>query len=152
MRVMRKTLLITLICALPWSLPDAQAQGAAEAYPSRALRIISPYTPGGLSDVLIRAVAQHLTDRLGQGVVIENRPGASQQIALEAAARSAPDGHTLVMGTQSGLVLLTAARKTLPFDSLRDFASITLLYEIPLYLVVHRSEERRVGKECRSRW
>jgi len=147
MRVTPRTLLLALICALPWSSPDAQAQGTAEAYPSRPLRIISPYTPGGLSDGLIRAVAQHLTERLGQAVVIENRPGASQQIALETAVRSAPDGHTLVMGTQSGLVLLTAARKTLPYDPLRDFASITVLYETPLYLVVHPSVAARSVQE-----
>jgi len=139
MPVTRRALILSLCFAMPWFAANAQGQGTVAGYPSRPIRILSPYTPGGLSDSLMRAIAQYLSKRLGQAVIIENRPGASQQIALEAAAKSAPDGHTLVMGTQSGLVLLTAARKSLPYDPLRDLASITLLYETPLYLVVHPS-------------
>ena len=147
MRAARRIVIFSLCCGLPWFAAAAQAQGTAASYPSRPIRIISPYTTGGLSDQLLRPMAQYLSERLRQPVFIENRPGASQQIALEAAARSAPDGHTLVLGTQSGLVLLTAARKTLPYDPLRDFASITLLYEPPLYLVVPPSVPARSVQE-----
>lgn len=149
MRATRRRLILSLCCALPAATfaATAQAQGTAVGYPSRPIRIISPYTTGGLSDQVVRPMAQYLAERLGQAAFIENRPGASQQIALEAAARSAPDGHTLVLGTQSGLVLLTAARKTLPYDPVRDFASITLLYETPLYLVVHPSVPVRSVQE-----
>lgn len=136
-----------MCCALNWFAATVQAQGTPAGYPSRPMRILVPYTPGGTASGLMHAVGQHLSTTLGQAVVVENRPGASQQIALEAAANSPPDGHTLVMGTQSGLVLLTAARKSLPYDPLRDFASITLMYEMPLYLVVNPSVPARSVQE-----
>ena len=112
---------------------------AAQTYPNRPIRFIVPYTPGGLGDTFARAVGQGLTERMGQPVVIDNRPGASQAIGADAAAKSPPDGHTLFMGTQSGLVLNAIAKKSLPFDPLRDFAPVSLLFASPLYLVVHPS-------------
>ena len=126
-----------LACALP-ALAQAQA-----TYPSRPIHFIVPYTAGGLADVFARAVAQGLGERLGQPVVVENRPGASQAIALEAAARSPADGYTMIMGTQSGLVLLTASRKSLPYDPIRDFASVSLMFSTPFYLVVNPSVPAR---------
>jgi tripartite-type tricarboxylate transporter receptor subunit TctC len=84
-------------------------------------------------------MGQHLGQRLGQPVVIENRPGASQMIALETIARSAPDGHTIGYGTQSGMIFTTASKKTLPYDPLKDFASIGMLFATPFYLIVHPS-------------
>jgi tripartite-type tricarboxylate transporter receptor subunit TctC len=126
------------LCALLCGLA-AQAQPAASGYPNRPVRFIVPYTPGGLGDTFARAVAQGLTERMGQPVIVENRPGASQAIGAEAAAKAAPDGYTLFMGTQSGLVLNTIARKTLPYDPVRDFAPISMLFTSPLYLVVHPS-------------
>lgn len=118
--------------ALWGSLACAQAD-----YPSRPIRMIVPLSPGGLVDTFGRSVAQHLTERMGQPVVVENRPGASQAIALEAQSRAAADGYTLSMATQSGVVSTTVLRKTLPYDALRDLAPISLLFESPLYLVVH---------------
>ena len=83
-----------ILCnAFSWLVVTAQAQGTTEGYPSRPVRFILPYTPGGAIDVFARALAQHLTGRLGQPVIVENRPGASQAIALEAGAKAAPDGH-----------------------------------------------------------
>ena len=147
MDMMRRVLLLCLCFALPCPAADVHAQGAAAGYPARPIRFLVPYTSGGLVDVFARAVAQHLSERLGQPVVVENRPGASQAIALEAAARSAPDGHTLIVGTQSGFVLLTAARKTLPYDPLKDFASVGLMFSTPFYLVVHPSVPARSVQE-----
>jgi tripartite-type tricarboxylate transporter receptor subunit TctC len=144
---MSRTFAVSVCCALSCVATSVQAQGTAAGYPSHAMRIFVPYTPGGSADVMLRTVAQHLTKTLGQAVVVENRPGASQQIALEAAVNSPADGHTLVMGTQSGLVLLTAARKALPYDPLKDFASISLLYEMPLYLMVNPSVPARSVQE-----
>lgn len=142
-----RILVLLICCALAGLAAPAQAQGTAAGYPGRPIRFIVPYTTGGLADLFARAVAQHLSERLGQPVVVENRPGASQAIALEAAAKSAPDGHTLIMGTQSGLVLLTAARKSLPYDPLRDFTSITMMFATPFYLVVHPSVPARSVQE-----
>jgi tripartite-type tricarboxylate transporter receptor subunit TctC len=111
----------------------------AQPYPSRPIRFIVPYTPGGLGDTFARAVGQGLSERLGQPVVIDNRPGASQAIGAELTAKAQPDGYTLFMGTQSGLVLNTIAKKSLPYDPVRDFAPISTLFTSPLYLVVHPS-------------
>lgn len=117
----------------------APGEAAAQEYPAKPVRLIVPLSPGGLVDTFGRAVAQHFTERLGQPVVVENRPGASQAIAAEALARSAPDGYTLLLATQSGIISTTVVRKSLPYDPLRDFAPVTVLFESPLYLVVHPS-------------
>jgi len=125
--------LVSTVIAYSLSV-SAFAQSAA--YPNRPIHFIIPYT-AGMIDTTARAVAQHLSERLGQPVVAENRPGASQVIALDAVAKSAPDGYTLVMGTQSGLILLTASKKSLPYDPMRDFQSITLLFTTPFTLAVN---------------
>ncbi len=117
----------------------SQAQNPAANYPSKPLRLIIPYAAGGLGDTVGRLAAQHLTTSLGQPVLADNRPGASQAIALELAAKATPDGYTLVLGTQSGLIFATAARKSLPYDPLRDIASISMLFTVPYYLIVHPS-------------
>jgi tripartite-type tricarboxylate transporter receptor subunit TctC len=122
--------------ALVLAAAAAQAQAPVSDYPNRALKIIVPSSPGGIPDAFSRALAQHLTDRLGQAVVVDNRPGASQAIGAEAAARSAPDGYTLFLGTQSGLVTTPITHKKLPYDPVRDFAPISMLFTSPLYLVV----------------
>ena len=135
MRMIRKTLVAALCCTLPWLAANVQAQD----YPSKPIRFILPYTTGGLGDTVARAMAQHLSQRLGQPVVVENRPGGSQVIALDATAKSAPDGHTIAYGTQSGMIFTTATKKSLPYDPLKDFASISTLFTTPFYLIVHPS-------------
>ena len=133
-----------LLCfALSWLVPVVQAQNPADHYPNRPVRFIVPYTPGSSLDVLARDFGQVFLERLGQPMVIDNRPGASQAIALEAAAKSPADGYTLVMGTQSGLVFLTASRKSLPYDPLRDFASITMMIAFPFNVTVNPSVPAR---------
>ena len=117
----------------------AKAQAPASDYPNRPVRIIVPASPGGIPDAFSRALAQHLTEHMGQPVVVDNRPGASQVIAAEAAARAAPDGYTLFLGTQTGLVMTPISHKKLPYDPVRDFAPISLLFTSPLYLVVQAS-------------
>jgi tripartite-type tricarboxylate transporter receptor subunit TctC len=133
MRRFMQSQVLALCCALPWVSAPAQAQ--APEYPNRPVKLIVAFTPG-LVDNFARVVAQHLTERFGQPVVVENRPGANQAIGAEAAAKSAPDGYTLFMGTQSGLVLGTIARKSVPYDPVRDFAPISMLFTTPLYLFV----------------
>lgn len=112
---------------------------AQTGWPNKTIRFIVPNTPGGMMDTFARSLGQFLQDRLGQPVIIENRPGASQAIGLELAARAAPDGHTLVYGTQSNLVFLTASRKSLPYDPLKDFAHIGTMFASSFYLTVNAS-------------
>jgi tripartite-type tricarboxylate transporter receptor subunit TctC len=119
----------------------------AQPFPSRPIRFIVPYTPGGLGDTFARAVGQGLAERMGQPVVIDNRPGASQAIGAEATAKAPPDGYTVFMGTQSGLVLNTLAKKSLPYDPVRDLAPISMLFTSPLYFVVNPSVPAKTVKE-----
>ncbi len=132
-----------LCCVLAWLALGAQAQNPADNYPNKPLRFIVPYTPGSALDVLARDLGQYFLVRLGQSMVIENRPGANHAIALEAAAKSPADGYNLVMGTQSGLVFLPLSRKSLPFDPLRDFASVTMMIAFPFNVTVHPSVAAR---------
>ena len=109
----------------------------AQDYPNRPIRLILGHAPGGGADQVARALAKPLGERLGQPVVVENRPGANQIIAADLASKAAPDGYTLYLASQSSLVLNVGARKSLPYDSLKDFAPVSLVYTIPLYLVVN---------------
>ena len=111
----------------------------AQTYPSKPIRVIIPLQPGGLADGFARLMGQHMTERMGQPVVVENRPGGSQIIAAEVTARSAPDGYTLMLANETGLVLSTLAQRQLPYDPVRDFSPITMLFIVPYYLVVHPS-------------
>jgi len=128
--------LIVLTCALPWLASSVQAQGT---YPAKPIHFIVPYMNGGLGDTFGRAMAQHLGQRLGQPIVVDNRPGASQMIALAATAKAPPDGYTIAYGTQSGMVFTTATKKSLPYDPVKDFAPIGMLFDTPFYLIVHPS-------------
>ena len=119
----------------------------AQTYPAKPVRIISPYPPGGLGDLLPRAVAAGLTGALGQQVIVENRPGASQIIGMQAAAKSAPDGYTLVFGSVTSLAINPSAQKNLPYDPVNDFVPVSLCVTTPLYLVVHPGVPARNVKE-----
>ena len=123
--------------ALLVSSAGLQAQPAP--YPSKPIRFFVPYTNGGLGDTFGRTMANYLGPKLGQPIVVENRPGGSQAIALDATAKSPADGYTITYGTQSGMVFTTVTRKSLPYDPLKDFAPITLLFDTPFYLIVHPS-------------
>ena len=111
----------------------------AQTWPQKPVRIISPYPPGGLGDLLPRAVGAGLTELLGQQVIVENRPGASQIIGMQAAARSPADGHTLVFGSVTSLAINPTAHRNLPYDPLKDFVPVALCVTTPLYLVMHPS-------------
>jgi tripartite-type tricarboxylate transporter receptor subunit TctC len=116
-------------------------------YPSKPIKFIVPYLAGGLGYSFARAVGQGLSELLGQPVIIDNMPGASQAIGAEATAKSNADGYTIFMGTQSGLIFNTIYRKTLPYDVTKDFAPISLLFTSPLFLVAHPSVEASSLKE-----
>ena len=111
---------------------------AQQAYPSKPVRIISIFAPGGGNDVICRLVAQQLTERLKQQVIVENRVGANGIVGSEVAARSAPDGYTFTL-IPSGHTVNASMYKKLPFDSIKDFTPITLAGSGPLVLAVHPS-------------
>lgn len=116
----------------------AYAQGAT-SYPTKPVRFIAPFPPGGSTDLLARLVAQKLTEAWGQQVVVENRGGAAGTIGVEAAARSAPDGYTIVMGHVGTFGVNPTLYPKLSYDAIRDFAPITVLATVPNGMAVHPS-------------
>ena len=118
------------------------AAPALAAYPDRTLRIISGYAPGGLNDIVSRAMAQALIPILGQAVVVENRPGANGSLGATFAARSAPDGHTLWMGIVDTQAINPFVYKQLQYDPETDFAPISLVAKFPFALVVGPSQPK----------
>jgi tripartite-type tricarboxylate transporter receptor subunit TctC len=112
--------------ALCGALIMPRPAGAADAYPSRPIRVMVGFAAGGVADITIRMVGQHLSERLGQAVVVDNRPSAGGIIATEAAASAPPDGYTLLLVT-NGTAITQSLFKTLPFDAATDFAAISLI-------------------------
>ena len=111
---------------------------AQSTFPSKPIRIISPFAPGGGNDILSRAIGQKLSQNVKQQVIVDNRPGANGIIGTELAARSAPDGYTIVL-IPSGHAVNASLHRKLPYDSIRDFTPITLVGSSPLILAVHPS-------------
>jgi len=112
------------------------ANSAIAQYPSKPVRVIVPYPPGGTSDILARLSAARLTESMGQPFLVENRPGASGTIGSQAVAKSAPDGYTLVLGTISSHGIVSAVSTT-PYDPVKDFAAITVIGSTPNVITVH---------------
>ena len=119
----------------------------AQTYPTKPIRIISPYTAGGLGDLVPRAIGAGLTEALGQQILVENRPGASQAIGMQLVAKSPADGYTLVYGSVTSLAINPAVTKDLPYDPVKDFAPLSLCVTTPLFLVVHPSVPAKNVKE-----
>jgi tripartite-type tricarboxylate transporter receptor subunit TctC len=115
----------------------AAAVPAQEKYPTKPIRLIVAFPPGGSTDIIARVVGQRLGERLGQQVVIDNRGGAGGTIGTEIAARANPDGYTLTMGTTSTHVIAAGAYANLKYDPIKDFAPITLVATTPYLLVVN---------------
>ena len=108
----------------------------AQTYPSKSIRVINPWPPGGPGDTLIRPIMTKLSERLGQPVIIDNRPGASGTMGTVAVARAAPDGYTLLTGNLGPNVLIHAQDAAVPYDSVKDFEPITQLVSSPLILLI----------------
>ena len=118
-----------------------------QAYPSKPVRMIVAYPPGGGTDIVGRMVAQKLGEALGQAVVVENRGGASGNIGTELAAHAAPDGYTILMGNVAPNSINVSLFENLPFDPIADFAPVSLVASTPNILVVHPSTKARTVKE-----
>ena len=115
----------------------AARAGAQPAFPDKPIRIISPYTAGGLGDTLPRALSVVLSPRMGQRVLVENRPGASQVMGTQFVARADNDGYTLLWASTTSMSINTIAQSKLPYDPLKDFAPIGICFTSPLYLLVN---------------
>ena len=117
----------------------AENEARAQAYPSKPIRIIMPYVPGGSTDLNARVVGAKLSEALGQPVIVENRAGAAATIGTEAVVRAAPDGYTLLLGAVQPVVLNPIAFRNLRYDPDRDLAPIIINLLVPNYFVVHPS-------------
>ncbi|MBI3068905.1 MAG: tripartite tricarboxylate transporter substrate binding protein, partial [Betaproteobacteria bacterium] len=114
-------------------------QGAlAQAYPSKPITMVVPYAPGGGADIVSRTISQRLSEGLGQQIIIDNRPGAGGNLGAALAAKAAPDGYTLMLGTNTHAANMSLYAKP-PYDLARDFAAVSLLSSTPLVLIVHPS-------------
>ncbi|HEY3047239.1 MAG TPA: tripartite tricarboxylate transporter substrate binding protein, partial [Polaromonas sp.] len=119
-------------CAL--ALPAVQAQAA---WPSRAIRFVVPFAPGGTSEIVARSVAAELSKQLGQSVYVENKPGGAGTVAMQEVAKSPADGHTLILGHVGTLAVNPYMLKNQPYDVNRDFMAVTLLAKVPNVFVIH---------------
>ena len=119
----------------------------AQAYPSKAVRLISPYPPGGGTDATARIIAEALGEQMGQQVVVDSRAGASGRIGTEIASKAAPDGYTIVLGNVAPLAILPAAIAKLPYDPIKGFNPVSLIATSDYVLTVHPSLPARSLKE-----
>jgi tripartite-type tricarboxylate transporter receptor subunit TctC len=141
---MQLTKWITVLCAALF------AQGViAQSWPSKPIRMVVAFPPGGSTDLAARALGERLASALGQPVVVENKPGASGNIGAEFVARSAPDGHTLLMAATS-FATAPAFFPKLSWDPVKDFAPVSLVATVPIIMVVHPSVQAGNPKELIS--
>ncbi len=141
MRYIRFTALALLaaLCAAP--------AGAQEAFPNRPIRIVVPFPAGGPSDVLARMIGEKMSQDFGQGIVVDNRPGANTVIGAQLVQKAAPDGYTLLMAIDSTLVMNQYLYAHLPYDPLNDFAPITLVAKNVGLLVVNAASDMKTAKD-----
>ena len=126
--------LLAMVIAV-WLAPAASF---AQDFPSRAITIIVAQPPGGGTDIISRIFAQRLSEQLGKPVVVENKPGAGTIVGTQAAAKSAPDGYTLLAGLTANMAVNPSLFKTLPYDPIRDFTPVGMMAEFPFVLVVSK--------------
>lgn len=146
--LMRNLLLSALLAAIPFAAhAQAPAKGSGQAFPTKPIRLIVAFPPGGSTDIIARLVGQKLSERIGQPVVVDNRGGAGGTIGTEMAARAPADGYTLTMGTTSTHVIAPAIFPDVKYDPVKDFAPITLVASTPYLLVLHPGVKAKTLKE-----
>jgi tripartite-type tricarboxylate transporter receptor subunit TctC len=134
---------LAVACAVLAAAPA----GAQQPYPSKPVRMIVGFPPGGGTDVVARVISQRLSDWWGQGVVVENRAGATGTIGADVVAKSPPDGYTLIMGHVNSHAIAPNLFKKLPYDALKDFAPVSYVGYVPNVLVVYPAVPARTMKE-----
>ena len=125
------------LCAVLIAVTGAVAPASAQDYPNRPVRIVVPFAAGGGVDILTRALAQPLGERLGQQVIVDDKPGAGGNLGVDAVAKAPADGYTLVMATTGTHTINPGLYPKLPFDAERDFKPVTLIASVPNLLVVN---------------
>jgi tripartite-type tricarboxylate transporter receptor subunit TctC len=135
-----------LLQALATSAIFAPLSGWSQAYPNRPLKIIIPFPPGGPTDILGRIVAQKLSERLGQNVIVDNKPGASGMIGADVVAKAAPDGYTLLINASLHVINPSLYEKP-RYDAIADFTPLSNLADVPLVLVVNAKTPVQTVKE-----
>jgi tripartite-type tricarboxylate transporter receptor subunit TctC len=141
-----RCLTAAVLIAATGLVQSAPASAATPEYPTRSIRLIVPFAPGGSNDIMARLIGQHFSESMGQAVIVDNRPGAGGIIGTDAAAKSPPDGYTLLMMSVT-LAVNPSLRLNLPYDTHRDLLPITLVASAPLMLVVHPSMPAKSVKE-----
>jgi tripartite-type tricarboxylate transporter receptor subunit TctC len=131
--------MISVIAAALGAAALHAAPAAAQAYPSKTVRIIVPLAPGGGNDTIARMMANKISPALGQQIVVDNRPGAGGMIAAEMVARAAPDGYTLLLGNVGVMAIIPNMQAKVPYDPVKDFQPVSLIASAPLLVVVHPS-------------
>ena len=134
----------TLLAVFAWA--TLSPAFASDPYPTRPVRVIVPFPAGGATDAIVRLVAQKLSDRYSQQFVVDNKPGGGTVIASDIAAKSAPDGYTLLVVT-AAFAVNPSLQPNLPYDTARDFAPVTLISSAPNVLVVHPSVPASSAKD-----
>ena len=133
------------LCAVACALFAAGA--SAQQYPTKPIRLLVGFAPGGGTDIVARVIGQKLSEWWGQQVIVENRAGATGTIAADFVSKAAPDGYTLLMGHVNSNAIAPTIFKKLPYDAVRDFASVTYIGYVPNVLTVHPSLPTRSVKE-----
>jgi tripartite-type tricarboxylate transporter receptor subunit TctC len=141
MKLFLRLLLIAGFCAI------GAVRGSAQTYPSKPIRVIVSTSPGGITDIAIRILGAHITARTGQPVVVDNRPGASGNIAMEAVARALPDGYTLGFANTGNITINPFLLAHMPFDPLNDLVPIGPVGTVPLFLVINGTMPARTLHE-----
>ena len=131
----------TALACTAWA-PWAHAQ---DAWPSKPIRIVVPFAPGGTTDILARAIAPELSKVLGQSVIVDNKPGAGGNVGADLVAKAAPDGYTFLMGTVGTHGINKALYAKMPFDPQKDFAPVTLVAGVPNVMVMNADKAQRLN-------
>jgi tripartite-type tricarboxylate transporter receptor subunit TctC len=132
-----------LVSAAPLTL--AQAQPQPQPYPTRLIRFVVPYPPGGPLDAIARMLAEKMREGLGQQVIVDNRPGAGGNLGADMVAKAAPDGYTIVMGAVATHAINPTLFAKMPYDPVRDFAPVSLVASVPNVLVINPEVAARHG-------
>src|SRR3954470_7576777 len=134
-------------CALARAAALLSSAAVAQSFPSKPIRVIIPFVPGGSSDIVGRAIGSEIHERLGQTLGVENKPGANGALAAEFVAKSDPDGHTILVGSIGVFSINAALCKDLRYDAVRDFAPITLAVTTPNVLITKPTLPAKSMKE-----
>ncbi len=147
MQIQKRKIIAALVTTAAASLGLVGTTYAQSAYPTKAIRLIVPFTPGGVTDTSARLIADQMTKRLGQQVIVENKPGASGNIGTSQVAQSDPDGYTLLLGFDGTMVINPHVFASVPFDSVKDFAPVGKIGDADLVIVAHPSVKANNIKE-----